>query len=205
MTDARGISAGLASAIVLVLLVVLALALSAYRETITPSSSTTTETTTTSVTTGPTQSSTVSTASTETRLPAPDLQLIDVEGNAFRLVDLKGQVIVLTILRIGDEPGRLQLEELKSTEEAISPQEIEIVLLDYDPDDSNEEFKSYLNEQNVTWRASWDTSPEVSQAYPAPGTPTTYLIDKQFRVASTFVGLATSGELEAAASRLLEE
>ena len=203
--DARGISAGLASAIALVLLIVAALALSAYRETVSPWTSTTTETTTTSATTGPTSSSTVSTASTETRPAAPDLQLTDVEGNVFRLAAFKGKVILLTILRVGDEPSRLQLEELKSAEKAVVPQEIKIVLLDYHPEDSADMFKSYLSQQNITWAAVWNTSATVSQAYPAPGTPTTYILDKQFKVASRFVGLVTSSELEATASRLLGE
>lgn len=205
MVDARGISAGLASAIALVLLIVAALALSAYRETVSPWTSTTTETTTTSATTGPTSSSTVSTASTETRPAAPDLQLTDVEGNVFRLAAFKGKVILLTILRVEDEPSRLQLEELKSAEKAVVPQEIKIVLLDYHPEDSAETFKSYLSQQNITWTAVWNTSATVSQAYPAPGTPTTYILDKQFKVASRFVGLVTSSELEATASRLLGE
>jgi len=203
--DTRGISAGLASAIALVLLIVAALALSAYRETVSPWTSTTTETTTTSATTGPTSSSTVSTASTETRPAAPDLQLTDVEGNVFRLAAFKGKVILVTILRVRDEPSRLQLEELKSAEKAVAPREIKIVLLDYHPEDSADMFKSYLSQQNITWAAVWNTSATVSQAYPAPGTPTTYILDKQFKVASRFVGLVTSSELEATASRLLGE
>ena len=203
--DTRGISAGLASAIALVLLIVAALALSAYRETVSPWTSTTTETTTTSATTGPTSSSTVSTASTETRPAAPDLQLTDVEGNVFRLAAFKGKVILVTILRVRDEPSRLQLEELKSVEKAVAPREIKIVLLDYHPEDSADMFKSYLSQQNITWAAVWNTSATVSQAYPAPGTPTTYILDKQFKVASRLVGLVTSSELEATASRLLGE
>jgi len=205
LVDARGISAGLASAIALVLLIVAALALSAYRETVSPWTSTTMGTTTTSATTGPTSGSTVSTASTETRPAAPDLQLTDVEGNVFRLAAFKGKVILVTILRVGDEPSRLQLEELKSAEKAVVPQEIKIVLLDYHPEDSAEIFKSYLSQQNITWAAVWNTSATVSQAYPAPGTPTTYVLDKQFKVASRLVGLVTSSELEATASRLLGE
>lgn len=205
LPNTRGISVGIASAIALVLLVVAALALSAYRETISPWTSTATETTTTSLTTGPTSTSTVPTALTETRLPAPDLQLTDVEGNVFRLTDFRARVIVLTVLRIEDEPSRLQLEELKSTGKTVDPQEVKIVLLDYHPDDSAGALKSYLTQQNVTWTAVWDTSPKVSQAYPAPGTPTTFVVDKQFRLASRFVGLVTSSELEATVSRLLRE
>lgn len=205
MLDVRGISAGLASAIALVLLVVAALALSAYRETVNPWTSVTTETTVTSATTGPTSTGTISTVSTETRPPAPDLQLTDIEGNAFRLSNFKGRVIVLTILRIGDEPSRLQLHELKSAKQEVSPQEISIVLFDYDHEDSADALKSYLSQQNITWTAVWNTSATVSQAYPAPGAPTTFVLDRQFRVATRFVGLATSTVLKAVVSQLLAE
>lgn len=110
---------------------------------------------------------------------APNFSLTDVNGNAFRLSDFKGSVVVIDFMSTTCLGCRLSMPELEDVwneyEERIVMMSISVTAPPFD--DTEEMIRDWMSEFGSTWIHGKDTT-GVMFDYRVMGIPTVIIIDK---------------------------
>jgi peroxiredoxin len=126
---------------------------------------------------------------------APDLELPDTEGKLCRVSDYRGQVVWLVIWRSGCPPCRDEVPYAQRVHEEFAGRGV--VVLGLNLMDHPDRLAEFLDRNHVTFRnlcVTMDSFAEVRDAYPRGGVPSTYLIDRDGRIAATWVGHGASDD-----------
>jgi cytochrome c-type biogenesis protein len=133
-------------------------------------------------------------APTTPNVPAPDFTLTDVDGNAFRLSDQQGKVVVLEFMRttcsacVSESP---RLRELRSNVGG----DVVTVTVSVDPTgDTSSILRDYRNQDLPGWIAIRDTA-GVYQRYGVQVTPTIFIIDQSGKIRYQHAGVTESSVL----------
>jgi len=121
---------------------------------------------------------------------APDFSLTDLNGDAFRLSDFKGKVVVIDFMATWCGPCRQQLPHLKVIwEKEDYSDKIVLMSIDIDPAESAETIRSFAQGfPYATWIWARDTA-NLRQAYQVAGIPKTVIIDQDGYIRFTHTGV----------------
>jgi len=121
---------------------------------------------------------------------APDFSLTDLNGDAFRLSDFKGKVVVIDFMATWCGPCRQQLPHLKVIwEKEDYGDKIVLMSIDIDPTESAETLRSFAQGfPYATWIWARDTA-NLGQAYQVAGIPKTVIIDQDGHIRFTHTGV----------------
>ncbi|TEU06180.1 TlpA family protein disulfide reductase, partial [Candidatus Bathyarchaeota archaeon] len=121
---------------------------------------------------------------------APDFSLTDLNGDAFRLSDFKGKVVVIDFMATWCGPCRQQLPHLKVIwEKEDYSDKIVLMSIDIDPTESAETLRSFAQGfPYATWIWARDTA-NLGQAYQVAGIPKTVIIDRDGYIRFTHTGV----------------
>jgi peroxiredoxin len=135
-----------------------------------------------------------------------DFTLPDLQGNSVRLSDLKGNVVLLNFFATWCPPCR---EEMPSLEELyLTYRNKGFVVLGVSNDAQGKKVvEPFIKKYESTFPVVLDSKSEVSRQYLVRGLPTTYLLDRQGRIAGISMGGADWNDEEAHAliEQLLQE
>ena len=106
--------------------------------------------------------------------PAPDFQVIDLNGQELSLKKYRGQVVLLDFWATWCIPCRAEMPHLKKVYDTYKDQKFEIIGVSLDQ--SKSVLDSYIETQNITWQQFLDKS-GVAKMYNVTGIPATFLID----------------------------
>jgi len=112
--------------------------------------------------------------------PAPDVELVDVDGVPFRLSDYAANdtVLVLDFMFITCEPCKLLAHDLKDMYDG-DDRNYEILSIDNNPAETSEELKTYAKNQGYQWRFTMDNDDQDAfKRYAIIANPTIVIIDK---------------------------
>ncbi len=127
----------------------------------------------------------------EKRKPAPDFQLKDANGQTFRLSDYKGKVVLLNFWATWCGPCKIEIPWFVEFERTYKDRGFAVLGIAMD-DDGWAVVKPYVERRQMNYRVAMVT-PEVEQLYGGgegiESLPTTFIIDRQGRVADVHVGL----------------
>lgn len=140
-------------------------------------------------------SSYTSAASKETkdRKPAPDFTLKDANGNSVKLSDFRGKVVLLNFWATWCGPCALEIPWFIEFEQQYRSRGLEVLGVSMD-DDGWEAVKPYIAEHRVNYRVVLGND-TVSQLYGGVDSlPTTFVLDRDGRIANVHVGLAGKNE-----------
>ena len=138
------------------------------------------------------------------RKPAPDFALKDADGKTVRLSDYKGKVVLLDFWATWCGPCKLEIPWFTDMEHARKDKGFEVLGVSMD-DNGWEDVKPFLAELKVNYRVVIGDD-AVANAYGGVDSlPTTFLIDKQGRIAAIHVGLTGRKEFEDGVDALLQE
>ena len=121
---------------------------------------------------------------------APDFSLTDLNGDAFRLSDFKGKVVVIDFMATWCGPCRQQLPHLKVIwEKEDYSDKIVLMSIDIDPTESAEILRSFAQGfPYATWIWARDTA-NLGQVYQVAGIPKTVIIDQDGYIRFTHTGV----------------
>ena len=129
------------------------------------------------------------------RAAASDFNLKDSNGRPVRLSDFKGKVVLLNFWATWCGPCKLEIPWFVEFEQKYKDRGLAIIGVSLD-EDGWESVKPFLAEQKVNYRVVVGTE-AVSTAYGGvESLPTTYLIDRDGKIAATHVGLVSKGDYE---------
>ncbi len=137
---------------------------------------------------------------------APEFILPDIQGQAVRLSQLKGKVVMLNIWTTWCPPCRKEMPTMETLHRRL--QNSDFVMLAASQDvDGESTVLPYLQEGGFTFPVVLDVNGEVGKKYGVTGYPETFIIDRQGKVVHHHIGYNDWGlpVVESALRRLLDQ
>ena len=137
---------------------------------------------------------------------AIDFSLVDIDGEAFRLSDFKGRVVLLDFMATWCGPCMVSMSDLSEIRTHFGD-EIVMITISIDPVSDTEK---QLMKWRDTWEAVWiharDTAdPPLSQRFKVSVIPTMLIIDKDGEIGFKHVGLTPVETLKSEISELVNK
>jgi cytochrome c biogenesis protein CcmG/thiol:disulfide interchange protein DsbE len=124
------------------------------------------------------------------RQSAPEFSLQDASGSTFKLSDYKGKVVLLNFWATWCGPCQEEIPWFMGFEREYKDRDFAVVGISVDETGWNA-VKPYLKRRQVNYRVAL-ANQSVTQLYGSvEGLPTTFMIDRQGRIARTHIGLAS--------------
>jgi peroxiredoxin len=122
------------------------------------------------------------------RKPAPEFALKDADGKTVHLADYKGKVVLLDFWATWCAPCKIEIPWFMEFEQQLKDRGFAVVGVSMD-EDGWSAVKPYLQEMKVNYRILLGNE-QVGAIYGGVDSlPTTFLIDRQGKIASVHIGL----------------
>lgn len=116
-----------------------------------------------------------------------DFTLPTLQGDAIRLSDLQGQVVVVNFWATWCYPCRTEMPSINALYQAYRHKGLEILAIASDPQ-GREIVAPFVQAQALTFPILLDPGNVIGSRLPVHGLPTSYILDKQGRVAGMELG-----------------
>ena len=124
----------------------------------------------------------------EPRPPAPNFSLPDLDGKPHQLSDYRGKVVLVNFWASWCPPCRHEMPSMERLYLKLKGQPFQVLACDQQEDfDTVFAFTGQLDPA-PTFPLLLDRKSAVAKAFGVPGLPTSFLIDKQGRIAYRAVG-----------------
>ncbi len=117
------------------------------------------------------------------RTPAPPLRAATVDGEAFDLADMRGQVVLLNIWATWCGPCRAEMPELEALHRRFRDQGFSVVGVSVDAARLAGAVRQMVDEFELTYPNVHDAANEIGRTAKVVGYPTSFLIDRTGAVA----------------------
>ena len=138
--------------------------------------------------TGPTTVKAASVKGDKDRHPAPDFALKDADGKTVHLSDYKGKVVLLDFWATWCGPCRIEIPWFEDLERTRKDKGFEVLGVSMD-DNGWEDVKPFLAQMKVNYRVVIGDDTTAQNYGGVDSLPTTFLIDKQGKIAAIHIGL----------------
>jgi peroxiredoxin len=150
------------------------------------------------------ESSTNTAKASKERKPAPEFSLTDANGSSVTLSDYRGKVVLLNFWATWCGPCTLEIPWFIDFEQEFKSRGFEVVGISMD-DEGWAAIKPYVAEHKMNYRVLLGND-SVSQLYGGvEALPTTFIIDRDGKIASVHIGLAGKDEYLNEIQKLLGE
>ena len=129
------------------------------------------------------------------RNTAPDFTLKDADGKVVRLSDYKGKVVLLNFWATWCGPCKIEIPWFMEFEQEHKDRGFAVLGVSMD-EDGWDAVRPFLAELRVNYRTLLGTDLVAQQYGGVDALPTTFVIDREGKIASTHVGLAPKSEYE---------
>lgn len=127
------------------------------------------------------------------RKPAPDFNLKDSDGKAVKLSDYRGKVVLLNFWATWCGPCKIEIPWFMDFEQTYKDKNFAVLGISLD-DDGWDSVKPYIQQKKINYRVMIGTE-QVAQLYgDVDSLPTTFIIDREGRVAAVHVGLVSKSD-----------
>lgn len=138
----------------------------------------------------------------EKRNQAPDFELTDSNGRKVKLSDYKGKVVLLNFWATWCGPCKLEIPWFVDFEKRYKDQGFAVLGVSMD-EDGWDAVKPYIEDKQVNYRVVVGTD-AVGQLYGGvEALPTTFMIDREGKIAATHIGLVMKKDYEDEIAELL--
>lgn len=137
---------------------------------------------------------------------APDFSLVTLEGEALRLSDLRGRVVILNFWATWCPPCRAEMPALERIAKAYEPAGLTVLGVHATDQDSVGAARAFAADFELTFPIVLDTEGAASRLYALGAMPSTYVIDKDGIIREVILGGPLSeATLESLVQSLLED
>jgi peroxiredoxin len=129
------------------------------------------------------------------RKTAPDFTLKDADGRAVRLSDYRGKVVLLNFWATWCGPCKIEIPWFMEFEQEHKDRGFAVLGVSMD-EDGWDAVRPFLAQLRVNYRTLLGTDLVAQQFGGVDALPTTFVIDREGRIAATHVGLVGRSEYE---------
>jgi peroxiredoxin len=129
------------------------------------------------------------------RRMAPDFALKDADGRTVRLSDYRGKIVLLDFWATWCGPCKIEIPWFTELEKEYKDRGFAVLGVAMD-EDGWDAIKPFLTELRVNYRTLLGNDMVAQQFGGVDALPTTFVIDREGRIASTHVGLASKSDYE---------
>ena len=137
------------------------------------------------------------------RKPAPEFTLKDANGKTVHLSDYKGKVVLLDFFATWCGPCKIEIPWFMEMERKNKDRGFAVLGVAMD-DEGWEIVKPFLADLGVNYRVVIGNDATAGMYGGVDALPTTFLIDKEGRIAAVHVGLASKKDFEDGIEQLLQ-
>jgi len=137
------------------------------------------------------------------RKPAPDFALKDIDGRTVHLSDYKGKVVLLDFWATWCGPCRMEIPWFIELQREDKDRGLEVLGVSMD-DNGWADVKPFLAEMKVNYRVVIGDDKTAEIYGGVDSLPTTFLIDRDGRIAVVHIGLANRKDIEDGVEQLLQ-
>ena len=120
----------------------------------------------------------------------------DLDGNAVSLASLRGKVVVLNVWATWCAPCRAEMPALERLYQELGDEGLEVVAVSVDaplgsfsgPGRPGGDVRAFVEQYGLTFRVLHDRKGWIEDLLLVPGLPTTFVIDRDGRIAQKVVG-----------------
>jgi len=125
----------------------------------------------------------------------PAFTVTDLDGKSIKSTDLRGKVVLVNFWATWCGPCRAEIPDLVTLQDKYRDQ---LVILGISEDESGEEgVRQFAAKYNINYTVAMST-PEIRAAFPSVmALPTTYVLDREGKLAQKNVGMLNARETEA--------
>jgi cytochrome c biogenesis protein CcmG/thiol:disulfide interchange protein DsbE len=142
-------------------------------------------------------------AAPDARKPAADFKLIDSDGKEVRLSDYKDKVVLLNFWATWCGPCEVEIPWFKEFERTYKDRGFAVLGVSSD-EEGWAAVRPYMKAQAMNYRVLLDDGKLPSPYKEIEALPTTYVLDRQGRIAVSHTGLVAKNVYEGAIQQLLE-
>ncbi len=117
--------------------------------------------------------------------PAPDFELVDVDGDKHRLSDYRGKPLIINFWATWCPPCR---EEMPSMNRAWSKVKDDVSMLAINVGEDEDTIFIFSADYPIDFPVLLDRSGEVIREWPVKGLPTTFVLDREGNIRYMAVG-----------------
>jgi peroxiredoxin len=137
------------------------------------------------------------------RHTAPDFALKDADGKTVRLSDYRGKVVLLDFWATWCGPCKFEIPWFMEFERKHKDKGLVVLGVSMD-DDGWDAVKPFVNELGINYRIVLGNDSTAENYGGVEALPTTFLIDREGKIAAVHVGLTSKSELEHGIEELLQ-
>ena len=137
------------------------------------------------------------------RREAPDFTLKDADGKTVHLSDYKGKVVLLDFWATWCGPCRIEIPWFMEIERQNKDKGFEVLGVAMD-DEGWEAVKPFLTEMKMNYRVVVGNDETARKYGGVDALPTTFLIDREGKIAAIHIGLADRRDFEDGVQELLQ-
>jgi peroxiredoxin len=137
------------------------------------------------------------------RKVAPDFELKDASGKVVRLSDFKGKVVLLDFWATWCGPCNIEIPWFTEFQRKYKDRGFEVVGVSMD-DDGWKVINPFVAAKKINYRVLLGNDQTADLYGSIEALPTTFVIDREGKIASVHVGLSGKNEFEAAIEKLLD-
>lgn len=136
------------------------------------------------------------------RKPAPDFELKDASGKVVHLSDYKGRVVLLDFWATWCEPCGIEIPWFTEFQRQYKDRGFSVLGVSMD-DSGWKDVRPFMAQKKINYDVVLGDDKTSDQYGDVEALPTTFVIDREGRIASVHVGLAEKKEFDDAIQQLL--
>ena len=135
--------------------------------------------------------------------PVPDFQFTALDGSSMDLGASRGTVVVVNFFASWCDPCREEAAALEQTWRGYQGQEVQFYGIAYK--DADSKAQAFLDEFEVSYPCTVDTSNRTAREYGVTGVPETFVVDRNGLLIRHFLGPITQAQLAQEIERALSQ
>lgn len=135
--------------------------------------------------------------------PAPNLQLVDLEGRSVSLASLRGKVVIVDFWATWCPPCVMEVPTFKKLQTTYRDKGLEIIAISLDED--KRDLAEFIRKNDLTYTVVLGDENLAEKFGPLTGLPMTYFIDRKGRIRIEHAGFMDYENFAHEVERLLAE